>query len=871
MQIGLSVARPGQAGRRGRWAAVTLILVVLSGCGGGGGGGSAAGPAALTVSGRITAAAGSVADGDVNDPNASFASNDTLATAQAISNPATVGGYANAPGTGEVGRSRTAGDAIDLYRVALVAGQVLTLTIGDPVAGDLDLFLLDPAGNLVASSEGVDVTETLGVPASGTYLIGVFAFEGAANYVLVVGQGISTLAAPGWSTAADFVPGELLARFAPAKPGAGDLATRLATLGLATTASPAAASAGPVRVRLAAEPAGAMATTGPAPTGPPPGIAGHADLEAKWRTLRAIKQLARQSGVRYAEPNFLLRATVIPNDPGYPLQWHYPLVNLPQAWDITTGNSAVIVAVVDSGVLSGHPDLQGRLVTGYDFVSDPARALDGDGRDANPEDPGDLQFGGSSSFHGTHVAGTVAAASNNGSGVAGVAWNARIMPLRALGAGGAGTLDDINQALLYAARLPNASGTLPAQRADIVNLSLGGPGQSLAQQDIVNQVRGAGVIVIASAGNDAQRGNPVNYPAAYAGVVSVGAVTIDKGRAPYSTFNAFVDVAAPGGDMSRDQNGDGYADGVLSTLGDDSGASLRFGYVFYQGTSMAAPHVAGVAALMKAVNPALTPAGFDALLVAGQLTLDVGPAGRDDQFGYGLVDAYAAVVAAQGTPTPLPPQLVATPNGLNFGTLGTSALLSLFNGGGGSVTVTSVTDDAAWLTVGTAAQPATGLGARTLTINRAGLAVGTYSATITINSTANSVSVPVIMQVVASNTPANAGFHYVLLVDPETGETRFDTQLNPVNGVYQFSIAGVAPGRYVVITGSDYNNDQVICDAGEACGAYPTLDTPAVLDVNSPAAGIDFGTGLNTVIESRAAGGSAPRGYRRPGRRRATP
>jgi serine protease len=465
------------------------------------------------------------------------------------------------------------------------------------------------------------------------------------------------------------------------------------------------------------------------------------------------------------------------------------------------------------------------------------------------------------------VAGTIAAATNNGTGVAGIAWNARIMPLRALGVGG-GTTDDVDQAILYAARLPNGSGTLPAQRASIINMSLGGPDFSQAQQDVVTQARSQGVIIIASAGNEAQQGNPISYPAAYAGVVSVGAVTIERTRAPYSNFNAFVDIAAPGGDMSHDLNGDGYGDGVLSTRGDDSSGTVSYVYSFLQGTSMAAPHVAGVAALMKAVNPALTPEQFDSLLAGGRLTDDLGAPGRDDEFGFGLVNAYAAVVAAQANPTPLPPTLVATPTALNFGQQGTTAMLSLANGGGGTLSVTLVSDDAGWLAVGAASDPATGLGTRTVTVTRAGLALGTYSASITIVSTANTVAIPVIMQVSATNAAANAGHLYVLLLDPVTSEATHQAEVDASNGRYQFSIPGVIAGSYLVVAGSDFNNDRSICDAGEACGAYPTLDQYSPVAVSGNVTGINFGAGFNAAIQAQSAGASGGGTYSRPSIRR---
>jgi serine protease len=808
----------------------------------------------FTVAGTITAASGSVADSDVNDPNAPYTPNDFTDTAQPIANPATVGGYVNRPGLGEPGRSRVAGDISDIYRVSLAGSQVITLSIGDAIAGDADLFLADEAGNPIASSEGLGATETIAVTAAGTYLIQVYAFDGASNYILTVGQSINSAAFPSLSLHSEFVPGEAIARFDSASKGAQGLGTKLSAMGMQLAGSDAAATAGPVLIKLdETNPATAAATTGAATLEEvlPLGVAGNAVLERNWRTLRAIKQLSKQPGVRYAEPNYLLRSSAVPNDPGFSLQWHYPLINLPQAWDVTTGSGAGIVAVIDTGVLLNHPDLQGQLVNGYDFISDPSNARDGDGPDPNPNDPGDAAAGGSSSFHGTHVAGTIGAATNNVTGVSGAAWNTRIMPLRVLGTNG-GSNNDVNQAILYAARLPNSSGTLPAQRADIINMSLGGPNFSQGQQEVITQARNEGVIIFAAAGNEALEGNAISYPAAYSGVVSVGAVAIDKTRAPYSCFNAFVDIAAPGGNTGRDQNGDGYADGVLSTLGDDSNGAVRFNYGVFQGTSMATPHVASVAALMKAVNPSLTPAQFDGYLLSGQLTQDLGTPGRDDHFGHGLVDAYAAVLAAQANPTPVPAKLVATPGGLNYDTQSTNATLSLVNGGGGSLTVTSVSDDATWLIVGAAPNPATGLGTRTVTVNRSGLAVGTYSASITLNSTANTVTIPVIMQVSDSIVDADVGFIYVLLLDPVTGETMYDAQLQASNGEYRFSIPNVPAGSYTVLAGTDYNNDFFICDPGEACGGYPTLDSFSPLEVSGDVSSVDFGTGLRTVILSQS-------------------
>ncbi len=356
--------------------------------------------------------------------------------------------------------------------------------------------------------------------------------------------------------------------------------------------------------------------------------------------LDTVRSMRERPDVLWVQPNYRRHALRIPNDPFLPLQWHYPMISLPAAWDVTIGSPDVVVAVIDTGLLTTHPDIApARLVPGFDFITDPAIAGDGDGIDADPFDVGDGGPGAPSSFHGTHVTGTIGAATDNGTGVAGIDWNARIMPLRVLGRGG-GTDFDIAQAIRFAAGLANVSGRLPAQRADVVNMSLGGPGQSPAMHEAIQDARAAETIVVVAAGNDAVDAAGFT-PAAFPEVVCVSAVDARGARAVYSNFGAVVDVAAPGGDTRADTDRDGFADGVLSTLGDDTGNAVAFVFGFLQGTSMAAPHVTGVVALMQAAfmeahaGARLTPDALDAMLRAGALT----GAG-------GLIDAHKAVLAA---------------------------------------------------------------------------------------------------------------------------------------------------------------------------------------------------------------------------------
>ncbi len=830
---------------------LVIALLSLTACGGGGSSGvsSTASNTGFTVSGTIQAASGNAVDGDVNDPFAPYTSNDSIATAQAIPNPAVISGYLNEPTAGPAGRSKIPGDISDFYRISLAANQNVILNIGDFNAADLDLFLYDDNSQVVASSTGTGPTEILTAPGAGIYTLQVSVFptaiKGASGYTLTLGQQITSIEALDLRLEDDFVPGEIIARFRPAASGVKTATgNRLAATGLALKAG---SGDRPVLLSVPASRLTSAATAGSSMTKT---LAGDARRQQKWETIQAIKQLRRRPDIEFAEPNYRRMPVLVPDDTYYPLQWHYPLINLPQAWDITTGADTVIVAVVDTGILAGHPDLQGQIGQGYDFIRDITSALDGDSIDADPEDPGDAGVAGNSSFHGTHVAGTVASWTGNNTGVAGAGWSTTLMPLRALGLNG-GTSYDIMQAMLYAAQLPNDSGSTPLQRADIINLSLGGYSFSQTEQNIINQVRSQGVMIVAAAGNDASS-SPF-YPASYNGVISVSAVDINRQAVPYSNFGPLIDLAAPGGDTSTDINGDGNPDGVLSTGGDDSTGSIQYLYRFLQGTSMAAPHVAGVLALMKAANPALTPADVDSLMLNGQMSTDLGAPGRDNVYGYGLIDAHRAVVAAQGGISPVPATLVVSPSALNFSTLGTTALLTATNGGGGLLTVNLPTDDASWLSIAPGINnPADGTGTYIVSATRTGLAEGIYTATITVTSSANTLQIPVIMQVSTLSQDADAGYHYILLIDHATGIPKYQTAVTASNSLYQYSFTGVAAGTYELLAGSDLNNDDTLCVSTEACGGYISLDQLTPVVVNGNRAGLDFTSGVNVIINVTA-------------------
>ncbi len=853
--------------------AVWLALLFV-GCGGGGGGDSnpeqaepEPAPLTFTLSGIIQAPDNALIDRDVNDPLATYAPNDNFIDAQELPNPVILGGYVNLAGTGPSGRSQISGDGSDFFRVSLITGQIITLFIAaNPTLVDLDLYLYNDLEVQVDAAMGTGRQESLVTPADGDYFIEVRALASASNYNLTIGQSTSADLSESLRLSDEFVSGEVIVRFEDDDPSSRVLrsaADRAQLLGMQTKAG-APGRGMLLRFDESAGPQEIFRVLGIRQTESHRSIhqAAEPRIQRKADTLHIIKSLRRRADVRYAQPNYIRKSLATPNDPQYLQQWHYPLINLPQSWDVTTGSNTVIVAVIDSGVLLNHPDLENRLTSdGYDFISDPARARDGDGIDPDPDDPGDGSPG-RSSFHGTHVSGTIAAETNNIIGVAGVTWSTRIMPLRAIGQGG-GTDFDILQAVRYAAGFDNDSGTLPAQKADIINLSLGGGSFSPVAQELFTEIRGEGITVVAAAGNSAS--NTPFYPAAYEGVLSVSAVDIKKDPAQYSNFGTTIDLAAPGGDNTADINADGFPDGVLSTCGTDQTGVIEFVYCFFQGTSMAAPHVAGVVALMKAIYPALTPGELDILLANGLITEDLGPAGRDDQFGHGLIDAFGALVEAQnlagGGVVPL--TLIVSPAALNFGPQSTASLMVEKAGGnpGDPLLVNTVTADVPWLIISEDNVDTDGLGTYTVIVDRNQLTPGTYSATITVDAeapTVNDIEVPVSMQVITPIVGGNAGFHYVLLVDSETFviKARDNVPFSP--GGYAYAFTNVAAGTYQIFAGTDSNNDFIIGDPGEAFGAYLTLDQPVPITISNDQGGLDFISNFDVSFPAQLDAGELP-------------
>ncbi|MFF3288513.1 S8 family serine peptidase [Streptomyces sp. NPDC003023] len=374
-------------------------------------------------------------------------------------------------------------------------------------------------------------------------------------------------------------------------------------------------------------------------------------------TADVMSAFSADPDVSYVVPDRrVYAAAVTPNDTEYSRQWDLfeatAGMRVPGAWDKATG-SGVKVAVIDTGYVA-HSDLSANVIAGYDFISDPFMANDGGGRDSNASDPGDWMLAGecgnnypardtTSSWHGTHVAGTIAATTHNSKGIAGIAYNATVQPVRVLGKCG-GTTADIMDSITWASGGTVSGVPSNPNPADVINMSLGGSGACDAgTQSAINGAVNRGTTVVVAAGNS--NANAANFnPANCNNVITVAASDREGNRASYSNYGTIVDITAPGGETAVSS-----ANGIWSTLNSGTRSPSTENYKAYQGTSMAAPHIAGLAALMYQANPSITPAQVESSIKSNARTL---PGTCSGGCGAGLADAAATLGAGSEEPPP---------------------------------------------------------------------------------------------------------------------------------------------------------------------------------------------------------------------------
>lgn len=572
--------------------------------------------------------------------------------------------------------------------------------------------------------------------------------------------------------------------------------------------------------------------------------------DARSQTVEWIDRIKHIDGLM-AEPDYLVRSQSISpqQNPAYArpeLRWNLDQIGIEQAWTETGGRwgQRVGVAVMDTGLLSTdpsafggwHPDLDAGVVDRggiLDFVSGEYDTDSEPGRDANPATP--IGFNGQgTSFHGTHVAGILGARDNN-AGSLGVAHEVNLIPYRVLGVdpvsgeAGMGTASDLIDAIYNAGRRDDV---------DVINLSLGGIPPLAALQDATDFAFANGIFVVAAAGNSGSASE--TYPAANSKVVGVGAVTSEGTLAEYSNFGPSVNLVAPGGGLT--------GLGIFSAWGSVSDSRLSVGYSTLVGTSMAAPHVAGVYALQKSLANGLgrewTPAHFWFHLISGNLTRTGPPLNAQSYtaitHGAGLMDAPASVRAVS---MPVTSAIAATPRVVFLSSQSTSRSVGLDvyrPEGGPEPVLTEISATPGWLDV------TTGSGDRLvegelvpsqlrLTLDVQGVPSGRLiEEEFVLNyDDGRTLTIPVVVLGADGAGSRDAGRHYVLLLDAErplSGRS-LQTTASYESGQYRFSFPDVEPGQYYLVAGSDLDNNGFICENGEACAEYPVTGSRELVTV----------------------------------------
>jgi serine protease len=802
-----------------------------------------------SISGVISIQGNMLVDSDTNDIRATWKSNN-IQPQMLSAPPIQLVGYLNVADQGAAGQQQQQGDLWDRFQISALGGERITLdipntsTIDDtnPNRPNLDLYLLDQDNQLIAASiskSGAD--ETLLIPdLPGIYNIEVRLYQDArypglfdpkTTYKLTVGDHSANIfdTNTGWSTSDNFIIGDIIVREKQhcenGQSKQDNIRQKAEKFHYKTgNGQVSLYRFGSYIIDFVETEIGRQSSYNLASITQNKSSV----VNLKVATLMLAKELNNYPCVEYAEPNYLRQSQLIPNDNLYQKHWQFAKISLPQAWDITTGSQHIKIAVIDSGIISAHPDFSDRLSDdGYDFIRNLNASGDGDGIDSNPEDIGDGvdspdcvtdNANRPSSFHGTNVAGILGASTNNGVGIAGIDWHAKIMPLRVLGCMGASDYS-IAHAIRYAVGLENLSDIKLADPADIINLSLGSPAQSQTLADAIADATDAGTIIIAAAGNMAS--DIPWYPAAFPQVISVAATDANNQKAEFSNYGGYIDVAAPGV-------------AIWSTGGSYQQAVIVPEYNAYQGTSIATPHISGIAGLMKSVYSTMSPDEFEAILISGNITDDLGETGRDDYFGAGLINAqkaleYAKQVNEGQVSVPITPILRVDQSYINFGSNHSAVTVQAANIGSkhSVLTISDISSSKDYISVTQSNNPDAS-DQYQIRIDRRGLLPNTYEGSVRFSSNGGQKNISLAFSVTDPNKKryGNAGNLTLHLTNIDTQEITKLYIASPIDGQYHFEFADIDAGHYLLMAGNDLDNNGVLCEAAESCATFGTQTQP---------------------------------------------
>jgi len=437
-------------------------------------------------------------------------------------------------------------------------------------------------------------------------------------------------------------------------------------------------------------------------------------------------------------------------------------------------------------------------------------------------------------FHGSLIAGIIAANANNSLGIAGVDWNCKIMPLRCIGKYG-GVLSDIIEALKYSAGIMNVSGTLPDTPAKIINLCIGSREYSRSLEDILTEINIKKIIVVCAAGNE-NTGDSF-YPAAYTSTIAVSAVDYSDNKAYYSNYGSYIDFCAPGGNMSAEINGDNFADGILSVSAETSDSSSMFQSI--EGTSMAAAHITGVCALMLAIDSSLTPAAVKNILAS--TSIDLGLAGKDQYFGFGLINAERALLQISYNLN-TPPSLFVPSTTAYINLPNDSSIIKLYNSGNMPLQLNSITksDNIISTNIINNFEPYS----LKISIDTTMLPVmfDTITKNIWISSNGGNETLSIIIHSNKNPVIFNESVYVLIFDQRNKNKTIAQTTTNYAKN-FEYSFVNIPCGYYIIAAGTDKNNDDVIGNSEEDyIGYYPLFSSRKEIYIRANATNynIDF-------------------------------